>query len=211
MGLPKSEGYTEIWVIVDRFSKMPHCIPLKTEEYVKELAVIFVKDIWRLHVRPETIISDRDTRFTSKFWMRLMQPLQVNLNISTAFYPETDGQTEPVNQTLEQYLRSYCSYQQEDWVLLLPFAEHPDNILLSESGKGSPFEINYRFTPQTQWWGHVSDNQGIHPDIELGAKNWEATWQEIRETLQGAEERQRKWHDQKRQPAPEYVTLEDVS
>jgi len=57
----------------------------------------------------------------------------------------------------------------------------------------------------------VSDNQGIHPDSEVVVKDWEGTWQEIRETLQRAQERQRKWHDQKRQPAPEYVTLEDVS
>jgi len=57
----------------------------------------------------------------------------------------------------------------------------------------------------------VSDNKGIHPDSELGVKDWEGTWQEIRETIKQAQERQRKWHDQKRQPAPEYVTLEDIS
>jgi len=85
---------------------MAHFIPLKTEEHIKELALIFLKEIWRLHGLPETIISDRDTRFTSKFWMSLMQLLQVKLNVSTAFHPETDGQTERVNQTLEQYLRS---------------------------------------------------------------------------------------------------------
>jgi len=193
--LPKSEGYTKIWVIVDRFSKMAHFIPLKTEEHIKELALIFVKKIWRLHGLTETIISDRDTRFTSKFGMSLMQLLQVKLNVSTAFHPETDGQTERVNQTLEQYLRSYCSYQQDDWVSLLPYAEHAYNILLSESTKASPFEINYRFTPKTQWSGIVSDNQGIHPDRELVVKDWEGTWQEIQETLQQAHERQRKWQD----------------
>jgi len=67
VGLPKSEGYMKIWVIVDRFSKMAPFIPLKTEEHIKELALIFLKEIWPLHVLPETIISDRDTRFTSKF------------------------------------------------------------------------------------------------------------------------------------------------
>jgi len=65
VGLPKSEGYTKIWVIVDRFSKMAHFIPLKTEEHIKELARIFLKEIWRHHGLPETIISDRDTLFTS--------------------------------------------------------------------------------------------------------------------------------------------------
>jgi len=125
--LPKSDRYTKIWVIVDRFSKMAHFIPLRTEEDIKELAMTFVKEIWRLHGLPESIVSDRDTRFTSKFWTSLMQLLQVKRNLSTALHPESDGQTERVNQTEEQYLRSYCSYQQDDWVSLLPFAEQAYN------------------------------------------------------------------------------------
>ena len=136
--------------------------------------------------------------------------MQVKLNLSTAFHPESDGQTERANQTLEQYLRSCCSYQQGDWVSLLPFAEQAYNTSISESTKASPFEVYYAFSPQTHWSGIVLDNKGIHPDSELVVKDWEGTWQEIRETIKQAQERQRKWHDQKRQPAPEYVTLEDV-
>jgi len=111
--------------------------------------------------------------------MSLMQLLQVKLNVSTGFHPETNEQAERVNQTLEQYLRSYCSCQQDDWVSLLPFAGHPYNISQSESAKASPFEITYGFTPQTQWLGIVADNHGIHPDSELLVKDWEGTWQEI--------------------------------
>jgi len=70
VGLPKSDGYTKLWVIVDRFSKMAHFIPLRTKEHIKELALTFVKDIWLLHRLPKSIVSDRDTRFTSKFWTR---------------------------------------------------------------------------------------------------------------------------------------------
>jgi len=81
---------------------------------------------------------------------------------------------------------------------------------MSESTKTSPFEINYGFSPQTQWSGIVSDNKGIYRDSELVVKDWEGTWQEIRETIQQAQERQQKWHDQKRRPAREYVTWEDV-
>jgi len=100
-----------------------------------------------------------------------MQLLQGKLNVSTAFHPETDGQTEPVNQTLEQYLHSYSSYQQDDWVSLLPFAEHAYNISLSESAKASSFDINHGFAPQTPWSGMVSANQGIHPDSQLVVKD----------------------------------------
>jgi len=138
VGLPKSDGYTKIWVIVHRFSKMAHFILLKTKEHIKELALTFVKEIWSLH-----------------------------------------GQTERVNQTLEQYLRSYCTCQQDNWVSLLPFAEHAYHTSTSESTNASPFEINYGFSPQTQWSGMVSDKQGIHPDSELMVKDWEGTWQEI--------------------------------
>jgi len=127
--------------------------------------------------------------------------------LSTPFHPESDGQTEMVNQTLEQYLRSYCSYQQDDCVSRLPFTEHAYNTSMSESRKTSTFEINYGFSPQTKWSGIVSDNQGIQPDSELVVKDWEGTWQEIQETIQQTQERQRKWNDEKRQPAPEYVTF----
>jgi len=116
--VPKSEGYTKIWVMVDRFSKMAHFIPLKTKEYIKEQALRFVKEIWRHYGRPESIVSDRDTQFTCKFWTSLMQLLQVKLNMSTALHPESDRQTKRVNPTLEKYLSSYCTYQQDDWVSL---------------------------------------------------------------------------------------------
>jgi len=195
---------------VDRSSKLAHFVPLNTEEHIQELAQIFLKEIWRLHGFPETIISDRDTRSTSKFWMSLMQHFQVMLNVSTSFHLETDGQPERVNQLLEQYLRSYCSYQQDDWVSLLPFAEHAYNISLSESAEASPFEINNGFAPQKQWSEIVSDNQGIHADSQRVVKAWEGTWQEIWETLQQVQERQRKLHHQKRQPASEDFRLEDV-
>jgi len=86
---------------------MEHFILLKTEEHIKELAWTFVREIWRLYGLPERNVSDQDTRVTSKFWTILMQLLQLKLNISTAFHPESNGQTERVNQTLEEYLRSY--------------------------------------------------------------------------------------------------------
>jgi len=123
VGLPESEGYTKVCLIVDMVSKMAHLIPLKTEEHIKELALIFLKEIGCVHGLQETIISNRDTQLICKFWMSLIQLLQVKLNVSTGFNPETDRQTELVNETLEQYLCSYCSSQQDDWVLFLPFVE----------------------------------------------------------------------------------------
>jgi len=209
VGLPASGGHTKIWVVVDRFSKMAHFIPLSTDTPIKEIANIFLREIWRLHGLPSSVISDRDSRFQSKFWLEVMDALKVDVRLSTAFHPQTDGQTERVNQILEQYLRCYCSYQQDDWAELLPLAEHAYNSAVSESTKISPFEANYGFSPQTNWLERPKRKRQ-NPGSEEVYEGWTSVWQIMRENLDRAQARQRKWYDQKRQPAPEYNTLEDV-
>ena len=116
---------------------MAHFIPLSTDTPIKEIANIFLREIWRLHGLPNSVVSDRDSRFQSKFWLCVMELLDVDVRMSTVFHPQTDGQTERVNQILEQYLRSYCSYQQDDWTELLPLGEHAYNSAVSESTKVS--------------------------------------------------------------------------
>ena len=136
--LPKVNNYNQIWVIVDRFTKMAHFIPLKSRE-AKTLAKAFVKEVWRLHGLPYGIVSDRDTVFTSKLWSEVMRLLDISQDMSTAYHPQTDGQTERVNQVLEQYLRTYCSWDQKDWVELLPYAEFCYNNTVHSSTKKTPF------------------------------------------------------------------------
>ena len=100
--LPKSDGYSTVWVIVDRITKMAHFVPVKDGKKTAEgCAKLFLENIWKLHGLPSSIISDRDPGFTSKFWAKLMGRLDVPLRKSTAFHPQTDGQTERVNQSLE--------------------------------------------------------------------------------------------------------------
>ena len=96
--LPESKGKTQVWVIVDRFSKMVHFIPLPTKVNAQYLAQEFLKNVWRLHGIPTDIVSDRDPKFTSEFWKELMRLLKVDLRMNTTNHPETDGQTEMVNQ-----------------------------------------------------------------------------------------------------------------
>ena len=89
--------------------------------------------------------------FTSKFWAELMGRLNVRLRKSTVFHPQTDGQTERVNQSLEQYLRQYCNYEQDNWNDLLPLAEYAYNNSSTTATQMSPFFANYSFHPQTNW------------------------------------------------------------
>ena len=91
--LPKVNGYTQCWVIVDRFTKMAHFIPLKNRK-AKELAVLFVKEVWRLHGLPKSVVSDRDSVFMSTFWSEVMRLLEVSTDRSSAYHHQTDGQTE---------------------------------------------------------------------------------------------------------------------
>ncbi|KAG1121331.1 hypothetical protein G6F42_012533 [Rhizopus arrhizus] len=147
--LPKSKGFDSIFVVVDRLTKMAHFIPCNESMTAKELATLFINNIFRLHGLPSSIVSDRGTLFTSKFWKHLLNNLDIKANMSTAYRPETDGQTERTNSTLEQYLRMYCNYQQNNWCQLLSTAEFSYNNHCQASTQFSPFFANYGYHPKT--------------------------------------------------------------
>ena len=103
--LPRTaRGHDSIWVIVDRLTKSAHFLPIRETHSVEKLARIYVDEIVRRHGVPLDIISDRDSRFTSRFWQSLQAALGTRLNLSTAYHPQTDGQTERTIQTLEDML-----------------------------------------------------------------------------------------------------------
>jgi hypothetical protein len=150
-GLPTAKGCNVQWVVVDRLTKMAHFVACNDTMNPDGLADSFIKHVVRPHGIPSDIISDRGTLFTSGFWERVTKALGISRNLSTAFHPQTDRQTERVNATLEQYLQAYCNYQQDDWRDLLPIAEFYYNNTQAESTKVIPFFANYgyhlRFTP----------------------------------------------------------------
>jgi hypothetical protein len=122
-GFPKSShGNDSIWVIVDRLTKVAHFIPIKTTYKGSQLADLYLSRIVSLHGVPKTIVSDRCTQFTSIFWKQLHQALGTKLAFSTAYHPRTDGQTERVNQILEDMLGACVLAYGTKWEDCLPFA-----------------------------------------------------------------------------------------
>jgi hypothetical protein len=146
--LPLSCGFDAIDVWVCRLSKLAHFIANKTTATANDFSENFVNHVFRLHGLPNDIVSDRGSLFMSPFWKKTCEKLGISLNYSTSFHPQTDGQTERVNQTLEQYLRCFVNYNQDNWVKLLPLAEFAYNNSINASTGKSPFLANYGFHPR---------------------------------------------------------------
>ncbi|WVZ62459.1 LOW QUALITY PROTEIN: hypothetical protein U9M48_012208 [Paspalum notatum var. saurae] len=127
-GLPKTpKGNDAIWVIVDRLTKTAHFLPVRTNYKGARLAKLYIENVVKLHGVPSRIVSDRGTQFTSKFWKSLQEAMGTNLDFSTAYHPQTDGQTERVNQIMEDMLRACALAYGTNWEASLPFAEFSYN------------------------------------------------------------------------------------
>lgn len=146
-GLPECEGKDAILVVVDRMSKGAHFIPCTTNETSESTARLFYENVWKLHGTPERTVSDRGTQFNTHFLKRLYELLGIDPAFSTAYHPESDGQSERVNQMLEDYLRMFVSHRQNNWVQLLPSAEFQYNNHQSASTGYSPFYMWYGENP----------------------------------------------------------------
>ena len=151
--LPQSEEpvtkvkYDSILVIVDRLTKYAYYLPYLKSANAEDLAYTFLRTILGNHGLPDELVSDRDRLFTSRFWQTLTRQLGSKHKLSTTAHPQTDGQTERTNQTLEQYLRCYLNYAQDNWVELLPLAQFAYNSSKASATQESPFYANYGYEP----------------------------------------------------------------
>jgi hypothetical protein len=186
--LPLSNGYDCVMVTVCRMTKMRHFSPCHTTDSAADLGRLFVANVWKLHGLPSSIVSDRGALFVSEFWAAVTECLQIKANLSTAFHPETDGQTEIANQFLEQYLRAYVNFAQSDWEQWLPMAEFAANNAINESTGMSPFFANYAFHPRMSFGPPRPVPTGASRHIRnenLKGNRFAAKMSEILEELKG--------------------------
>lgn len=198
-GLPRTpSGKNAIWVIVDRLTKTTHFIPFRVGLTTEGLAALYIQQIVRLHGVPVSIVSDRDTRFTSHFWKSLQKGLGTQLKFSTAYHPQTDGQSERTIQTLEDMLRTCMLDFGGTWEDHLHLIEFSYNNSYQASIEMSPFEALYGRRCRTPIsWDDVGDRVILGPEIVVDAAE---KVKQIRDILRVAQDRQKHWADAHRRP-----------
>jgi transposase InsO family protein len=167
VGLPlTSHRHNAILVIVDKLTKSAHFIPVRDTYDVTDVARVFVSEVIHLHGIPKKIISDRDSRFTSRFWTSLQSALGTQLNLSTTYHPETDGKTERVNQVMEDMLRMYVMDNQTQWEKYLPLVEFSYNNSYHSSIGMPPYEALYGRPCRTPLsWDRLEDRVTVGPEL----------------------------------------------
>jgi hypothetical protein len=189
-------------VVIDRFTKMAHFIPLPTNgKTASDLARIFAREVWKYHGLPADIVSDRDSRFTSGVWTEFLQLSGIRSRMSTAFHPQTDGQTERLNQTIEAYLRTFVNHEQDDWVNLLPMAEFAYNNSATTATGLSPFYANFGFHPTAS---NPSAAGPLNPASTVYAHWMRSVHEDVTKALETTQERMRRYADPHRKDPPAY-------
>ena len=182
--LPISNGYDSILTVIDRFSRQAHFIPCLESTNAEELAVIFIKEIWKLHGIPKTTVSDRGPTFNSQFLRSLYTKLGIEPRFSTAFHPETDGISERTNQWIEGFLRTFCNYRQDDWSKWLPIAEFCHNNHRNAATGRSAFETIYGRNLTWNLEEETPDTGLQVPAAELMTTNLSKIWDEVSASME---------------------------
>jgi len=181
---------------------MAHFLPLRTEgKTAADLAVIFAREVWKYHGLPADIVSDHDFRFTSETWKEFLRLSGIRPRMSTAFHPQTDGQMEQLNQTIETYLQAFVGKEQDDWVRLLPMAEFTYNNSTTTGNGMSPFYANYGFHPAAM---NPTSTEPLNPASQVYAHWMHAVHDEFRKGLEEAQRRMRRYTDPARKEPPAY-------
>ncbi|KAK8694914.1 hypothetical protein V6N13_072458 [Hibiscus sabdariffa] len=196
-GLPITPRKNDsVWVIVDRLTKSAHFIPIRVNMSSDILAELYIREVIRLHGVPVSIICDRDPKFTSRFWKSLQKSLGTRLNLSTAFHPQTDGQSERVIQILEDMLRACVIDFGKNWEISIPLVEFAYNNSYQSSIQMAPFEALYGRRCRTPLcWSELGENKVLGPQM---IQDTEKQVRIIHDRLKQAFDRQKAYADTKR-------------
>ncbi|KAK5820460.1 hypothetical protein PVK06_025507 [Gossypium arboreum] len=145
--LPKVKGKSVLMVVVDILLKYAHFLPLSHPFTAISIATIFFSEVFRLHGFPESIVSNSDKVFLSLFWKELFRQNDSKLAFSSTYHPQSDGQTEVVNRTIEMYLRCLFSDRPQQWIDWVPWAEYCYNTSYHTALRGTPFQLVYGRDP----------------------------------------------------------------
>jgi len=201
MKLPLAQGYDSILVVVDRFTKIAHFIPTTERMSTEELAQLLRDNVWKLHGLPDSIISDRGPQFAAGVMRELNCILGIETKLSTAFHPQTDGQTERMNQELEQYLQMFIDHRQEQWPEWLGMAEFAYNNKVHTGTKVSPFKANQG---QDLRMGFEMRKRGKYKGTEKFVERIRNIQEEVKAVLQKAQEDMKWYTDRERGEVEEY-------
>jgi transposase InsO family protein len=199
VGLPNtSRHHDSIWVIVDMLTKTAHFLPVHTTHRAEKYAEIYIDQIVHLHGIPRTIVSDRGAPFVAHFWEQLQESLGTHVIRSSAYHPQTDGQTERVNQILEDMLRACVLHYGKNWDKCLSLAEFSYNNSYQSSLKMAPFEALYGRRCRTPLnWTQAGEREVFGPDLVLEAEEKVGI---IKKNLEAAQARQKSYHDKRKKP-----------
>lgn len=187
--LPKTVNkFDAILVFVDKLTKMVHLVPTTTDVSAEETARLFISNVFRLHGLPSVFISDRDSKFTSHFWSYLCKALGIKKSLSSAFHPQTDGQTERTNRVVEEVLRHFCEANSRTWDSMLPIVEFALNNHKSAATGETPFFLNYGLHPMTPISVDFVPKDRI-PSLDAVLHNLDATLVRVKRLLQAAQAR----------------------
>ncbi|KAK2436721.1 hypothetical protein QL285_021693 [Trifolium repens] len=209
-GLPKTRRkHDSIWVIVDRLTKSAHFLSVRITDTAEKLTDIYVAEIVRLHGIPSSIVSDRDPKFTSHYWGTLHEALGTKLRLSSAYHPQTDGQTERTNQSLEDLLRACVLDDRGSWDDVLPLIEFTYNNSFHTSIGMAPYEALYGRRYQTPLcWYQDGESMIVGPEMVQQTTD---KVRKIRARMMVAQDRQKSYADRRRRPlefeAGEHVFL----
>ncbi|GJR66660.1 putative reverse transcriptase domain-containing protein [Tanacetum coccineum] len=197
--LPRTRnGHDAIWVVVDRLTKSAHFLAVREDYSTEKLARLYTDEIVARHGVPVSIISDRDARFTSRLWQTFQKALGTRLDMSTAYHPQTDGQSERTIQTLEDMLRACVIDFGGSWDVHLPLAEFSYNNSYHTSIRCAPFEALYgRKCRSPVSWAKIGEGSLIGPELVQETTDKVVV---IKERLQAARDRQKSYADNRRKP-----------